>query len=238
MNPLPITCDEAERERLVEDFRAALERALHPSDPDGTETDDDSAASSVEVDLATLFSEMAMLRNELRLQSRQFKLTLDELRGYGDDLRMNNERLQREFERAREQTTLIEQQTARPLLLALLDLRDRLQGGVDAAGRQPSSIMTRLVPGPVRFAASLADGQRLTLQRLDDLLASHRVRAMRVEGERFDPQRMRVVGVESHEQADAVADGTVLREVRRGFYHEGGLLRLAEVIVSKKANRK
>jgi len=36
--------------------------------------------------------------------------------------------------------------------------------------------------------------------------------------------------------AAAVADGTVLREVRRGFYHDDGLLRLAEVIVSKKAN--
>lgn len=237
MNPVSIPCDEAEQERLVEEFRACLERALRPNDALG-ESVDAAKAASTHVDLATLLSEMAMLRNELRLQSRQFKLTLDELRRFGDDLRTNNERLQRDLERAREQTTLVEQQSARPLLLALLDLRDRLQSGVDAARRLPSSILTRLVPGPLRFAASLADGQRLTLQRLDDLLASHRVRAMPVEGETFDPQRMRVVGVESGEQADAVADGTVLREVRRGFYHDGGLLRFAEVIVSKKANGK
>ncbi|MDS4015465.1 MAG: nucleotide exchange factor GrpE [Candidatus Accumulibacter sp.] len=237
MNAWSIKADEAQREVLVEEFRNRLAQALATTE-DGQEpaaAGDQSAGASREVDLATLLGEIAMLRNELRLQSRQFKQTLEELRRFGDDLRTNNERLQRDLERAHEQTSLVAQQTARPLLLALLDLRDRLQAGVDAAGRMPSSIMTRLVPGPQRFAASLAEGQRLSLQRLDELLAGQRVRAMRVEGEAFDPQRMRVVGVESGTAA-AVADGTVLREVRRGFYHDDGLLRLAEVIVSKKAN--
>jgi len=235
MNTWAINADEAQRERLVDEFRTCLARALAATDGNQAATAGDApAASPREVDLATLLSEIAMLRNELRLQSRQFKQTLEELRHLGDDLRANNERLQRDVERAHEQTSLVAQQTARPLLLALLDLRDRLQAGVDAAGRMPSSLMTRLVPGPRRFAASLAEGQRLTLQRLDELLAGQRVRAMRVEGENFDPQRMRVVGVESG-MAAAVADGTVLREVRRGFYHDNGLLRLAEVIVSKRA---
>ena len=45
---------------------------------------------------------------------------------------------------------------------------------------------------------------------------------------------MRAVGVEADPEAP---DGVVLREVRRGFYHGGELLRAAEVIVNKKATR-
>ena len=76
-----------------------------------------------------------------------------------------------------------------------------------------------------------------TLQRLDELLASHGVRSLKVLGETLDPHRMRVVGVEAAAEAANVADGTVLREVQRGFLHEGELLRVAQVIVSKKATR-
>ncbi|MBN8518717.1 MAG: nucleotide exchange factor GrpE [Candidatus Accumulibacter sp.] len=237
MNSPVIVLDPEERARLVDDFRAALERAARQCDCEPAGEPDDQAAGDTEtsVDLATLLSEMAVLKSELRLQSRQFKNTLDELRGFGNDLRQHGERLQRDLERAREQAASIQGQTERQFLLALLDLRDRLQSGVDAAGKPPSSFLTRLVPGPTRFAASLAEGQRLTLQRLDDLLASHRVRPLPVLGEILDPQRMRVVGVEAASSSSSVPDGTILREVRRGFLHNGELLRVAEVIVSKKA---
>lgn len=235
MNLPAIVLDPEERARLVDDFRAALERSARQCEP--ADRLDDQAAGDAEtsVDLATLLSEMAVLKSELRLQSRQFKNTLDELRGFGNDLRQHGERLQRDLERAREQAASIQGQTERQFLLALLDLRDRLQSGVDAAGRPPSSFLTRLVPGPARFAASLAEGQRLTLQRLDDLLASHRVRPLPVLGEILDPQRMRVIGVEAAGSSSSVPDGTILREVKRGFLHNGELLRIAEVIVSKKA---
>ncbi|KFB67191.1 nucleotide exchange factor GrpE [Candidatus Accumulibacter vicinus] len=235
MNSPAIVLDPEERARLVDDFRAALERSARQGEP--ADRLDDQAAGDAEtsVDLATLLSEMAVLKSELRLQSRQFKNTLDELRAFGNDLRQHGERLQRDLERAREQAASIQGQTERQFLLALLDLRDRLQSGVDAAGRPPSSFLTRLVPGPARFAASLAEGQRLTLQRLDDLLASHRVRPLPVLGEILDPQRMRVVGVEAAGSSSSVPDGTILREVKRGFLHNGELLRVAEVIVSKKA---
>jgi molecular chaperone GrpE len=237
MSDLSSAFDAAERERLVDEFRACLERAASGSAAAGDDRANDTEEAPVSVDLATLLSEMAVLKNELRLQSRQFKNTLDELRQFGNDLREHSERLQRELERAREHAVSVERQTAQPFLLALLDLRDRLQSGADAAGRPPSSLLSRLVPGPTRFAASLAEGQRLTLQRLDDFLASHRVRAIPAEGEAFDAQRMRVVGLESGDEASGVPEGTVLREVRRGFVHHGELLRFAEVIVSKKANR-
>ena len=235
MNSPVIALNPEERARLVDDFRIALERAASQCEPAGEPDDKAAGDAETSVDLATLLSEMAVLKSELRLQSRQFKNTLDELRSFGNDLRQHGERLQRDLERAREQAASIQGQTERQFLLALLDLRDRLQNGVDAAGRPPSSFLTRLIPGPARFAASLAEGQRLTLQRLDDLLASHQVRPLAVLGEILDPQRMRVVGVEDAGSSSSVPDGTILREVRRGFLHHGELLRVAEVIVSKKA---
>lgn len=236
-----MTLDAAERERLVDEFRACLERAAGPRErwpAAHDETHDDARADEPPaVDLATLLSEMAVLKSELRLQSRQFKNTLEELRLFGNDLRQHGERLQRDVDRAREQAAAIQGQTEKQFLLALLDLRDRLQSGVDAAGRPPASLLTRLVPGPTRFAASLAEGLRLTLRRLDDLLASHGVRPLPVVGEILDPQRMRAVGVEAASESAGIADGTVLREVQRGFFHDGELLRVAQVIVSKKAKR-
>lgn len=237
MNDLLISpgeLDDAQRELLVEQFRHFVEQAT-TSPWIGDEAVE---GAPTKVDLATLLAEMTVLKNELRLQSRHFRNTLDELRRFGNDLRESAERQERELERAREQVVAVERHAARPLLLALLDLRDRLQAGAEAAERLPSSFLSRLVPGPKRLAASLAEGQRLTLQRIDDLLAGYRVRPITVEQRPFDPQHMRVAGIEAGKTGDSVADGTVLREVRRGYYYDNELLRAAEVIVSKKANVK
>ncbi|MEF8699852.1 MAG: nucleotide exchange factor GrpE [Candidatus Accumulibacter sp. UW20] len=227
------TLDAEERERLVDEFRACLERANRQPAP----ADEATGAELPAVDLASLLGEMTVLKNELRLQSRQFKNTLDELRRFGNDLREHGERLQRDLERARERAAAVQRQTERQFLLALIDLRDRLQNGVDAAQRPPASFFARLMPASGRLVESLAEGQRITLQRLDDLLASHAVRPLQVVGEILDPERMRVVGVDRVAASASLQDGTVLREVQRGFFHDGELLRVAQVIVSKKAAR-
>lgn len=218
MRPL----DAQEKERLVEEFRACIEQC-------GTEDDDDDA---VAVDLRTLLGEIAALKNEVRLESRQFKSALEELRSFGTALREHNEQLARDLERARGQAAENQRQAERRLLLGVLDLRDRLQAGTEAvAGRRPS-MLARLLPGEARFARSLGEGLALTLQRLDELLESHRVRPLDAVGRPLDPQRMRAVGVEP---APSAREGIVLREARRGFLHGGELLRAAEVIVAKGA---
>lgn len=209
--------------RLIDEFRASLD---HWNDAEDAENSD-----KPQVDLFSLLSEMAALKNEVRLESRQFKATLDELRRFGDQLREGNERLERDLTRTREQSTAAPLQAERRLLHNIIDLRDRMQAGIDAAGKPPASFWTRLVPGPTRFAASVAQGQKLTLQRIDDVLDSYRVRPMQVVDQAFDPNLMRVVGIEDSPLA---ASGMVLREVRRGFLQDGEILRLAEVIVCKK----
>ncbi|MDP2787809.1 MAG: nucleotide exchange factor GrpE [Pseudomonadota bacterium] len=211
---------EAEKERLIEEFRACLE------DWEGGENEEDSAP----VDLHTLLAEMAALKNEIRLESRQFKTMLEEMRHFGEALREQNERLNRDLERVREQAAVAKRQAERGLLLGLLDLRDRLQAGVDAGGLPQSSFLVRLFPTQTRLIRSLVQGQTLTVQRMDELLAEHQVRPLEAIGQMLDPHQMRAVGVET---ALDKPDGQVLREVRCGFYHHGELLRTAEVIVNK-----
>ncbi len=213
--------DPEEKERLVDEFRACLE----------TWEEGDEAGDNA-VDLHTLLAEMAALKNEIRLESRQFKSMLEEMRSFGDALREQNERLNRDLDRAREQAAVGRQKAERGLLLDMLDLRDRLQAGVDADAAHPPSFFARLVPGETRFAASLGQGLALTLSRLDDVVKAYQVRPLDVLGQMLDPHLMRAVGVEN---VAGQPDGVVLREARRGFFHGGELLRAAEVIVNKKA---
>jgi len=215
--------DAANRERLIEEFTACLDSHADSSDEP---TEDERA-----VDLFSLLVEIASLKNEIRIESRQFKGALDEFRRFTDELNTHTRRLERDLDRVRDESASSERRIERGFLLGLLDLRDSLHNGVTAAGRLPTSFLDRLIPGPARFAASLATGQRLTLQRLDDMLAAYGVRPMAVAGNPFDPNCMRVVGVESVADAE---HGTVLRETRSGFFHRGEILRIAEVIVSKK----
>ena len=211
--------DNETRERLIEEFRACLDSS------------DDEAADPIEpLDLRTLLAEMAALKNEVRLQARQFKAALEQMQALSEALREHNERLLRDLERSRSQAADAKAQAERGLLLGLLELRDRLQAGLDAQAAWRPSPMQRLLGGERRFAHSLREGSALTLQRLDELLASHRVRAIAVLGQPLDPQCMRAVAVEWAPQA---AEGVVLRELRRGFYQGAELLRAAEVIVNK-----
>lgn len=213
--------DPDEKERLIEEFRACLETCEESEGDDG-----DNA-----VDLHTLLAEMAALKNEIRLESRQFKSMLEEMRNFGDALREQNERLNRDLDLAREQAAAGRQKAERGLLLDMLDLRDRLQAGVDAGAAHSPSFFARLVPGETRFADILVQGLALTLSRVDDALATYRVSPLDVLGHPLDPHLMRAVGVETVVDKP---DGVVLREARRGFFHGGELLRAAEVIVNKK----
>jgi len=220
--------DPREKERLLEEFRIYLEQcSTEAGEPAESETREQTP------DLRTLLGEMAALKNEVRLEARQFKSTLDELRGFGEALREHNERLVQDLDRLRQQAAQTQRQTERRLLLGLLDVHDRLQAGADASAATWSFALARfLAPGPTRVAQSLIAGTQLTLQRLDDLLATHRVRAINTLGQALDPQTMCAVATESSHNAP---QGSVLREARRGYTHDGELLRAAEVIVNKMA---
>ncbi len=216
--------DEETKEALVAQFRAYLEAEQPPAAEE--------AASDREVDLFTLFTELAALKNEVRLESRQVKDALDRFRGLLDTLGESNRQLARELENHREQENRAQQDAERPLLLEVLDLHDRLGAGLDAARGYHPSLTKRLTGTSERFIAELAGGMEITQRRLDDLLVRYGVEPVAVRETDLDPHTMRAAGVEHHEDR---RDGVVLAEIRKGFTRNGGALRLADVIVNKKA---
>jgi molecular chaperone GrpE len=177
--------DAETKERLIEQFRASLETG-----------EDEMADADETLDLHTLLAEMAGLKNEVRLQARQFKTALEQMQVLSEALREHNERLQRDLERARSQAAEAKAQAERGLLLGLLELRDRLQSGLDAQAAWRPSPMQRLLGGERRLVQSLREGSTLTLQRLDELLARYRVRSIAAVGQTLDPQCMHAVAVE------------------------------------------
>jgi molecular chaperone GrpE len=75
------------------------------------------------------------------------------------------------------------------------------------------------------------EGQEITLRRLDQVLAGHRVYPLEAVGRPMDPHTMRAAEVDSRADVD---NGIVTGELRKGFLWEGEVLRLAEVRVNKR----
>lgn len=218
--------DAQTKQRLLEQVSACLD-----ADASRLEDPDDPGDLAQPLDLRTLLAEMATLKNEVRLQARQFKTALEQLQALGEALRAQSDRLQQELDRARAQATQAKSQAERGLLLGLLELRDRLQAGLDVQTAWRPSAWQRVLGGDQRFNQSLCQGSALTLQRVDELLDSYRVRPITAVDQPLDPQCMQAVAVEWAPQR---AEGRVLRELRRGYMQGKDLLRAAEVIVNKK----
>lgn len=215
--------DDTVKERLLDQFRTYL---------DGIETLPELTADSgsEQADLYSVFVELAAVRNEVRAEARLLKEALDQFRGVFGTLQSSHITLEHELKRAQADARERAQSLLRPLLLDLLDLRDRL----NAVLRQPAT--------PPRFldrwrkpratTESWHYGLGITSRRLDRILADRGVSRMDLVGQRFDPHVARAVGTA---QATEVAPGVVLEEVRAGYLWNDDVLRTAEVIVSKAA---
>jgi molecular chaperone GrpE len=214
--------DEHIKQALLSRFSAYLDSAADQPEP----PDDPGEAT----DLYSLFVEMAGLRSEVRTESRLVKEALDQFRGVFDLLRTSQATLQQELDRVRAETRAQAHAALRPLLLDVIDLRDRLVAALKfvATGRPHWSdrLLRRNAPG----GAAWQEGLRMTMRRLDQVLLDRGVVATHLVGQPFDPRRARVIAT----APDAsVAEGTVIEEVRTGFLWEDHVLRTAEVIVSK-----
>src|SRR5215813_12913941 len=88
------------------------------------------AAAADGSDLFSVFVELAGLRNETRTQSRLVKEALDQFRGVFDTL-------QEELKRARAHTRESERELLKPLLLNMIDIRDRLSIALKATNVPP-----------------------------------------------------------------------------------------------------
>jgi molecular chaperone GrpE len=218
--------NESLKQSLVEQFRAHLDTLDDDTELEMMADADAIADADADTgtDLHSLYIEMAALRSEVRTESRLVKDTLDLVRDVVG---------RAETERARLAELEREAALLKPLLIDLIEVRDRLAAGV--AGQSPGTAAPspwyrRMLRGADTTADAWREGLRMTLNRFDRVLRERGVVPVDVVGKPFDPRLARAVGT----AADAgLENGIVVQEVRSGFLWEGELLRPADVVVNK-----
>jgi molecular chaperone GrpE len=214
--------DDSIKQALIDRFRGYLDMV-----EDGEEPPDDPGETA---DLFSVLVEMAALRSEVRTESRLVKEALGQFRGVFDSLQASQATLQRELDRARTETRDQAQSALRPLLLDVIDLRDRLVAALTLSAAARPRWRDRLWRQDRSGVAAWQEGLRMTLRRLDQVLLDRRVVATQLAGFPFDPRLARAIGTAAD---SSVAEGTIIKEVRAGFLWDDQVLRTAEVIVSK-----
>jgi molecular chaperone GrpE len=215
--------DDSIKQALIDRFRGYLDMV-----EDGEEPPDDPGETA---DLFSVLVEMAALRSEVRTESRLVKEALEQFRGVFDSVQASQATLQRELDRARTETRDQAQSALRPLLLDVIDLRDRLVAALTLSAAARPRWRDRLWRRDRSGVAAWQEGLRMTLRRLDQVLLDRRVVATQLAGLPFDPRLARAIGTAA--DSSVAAEGTVIKEVRAGFLWDDQVLRTAEVIVSK-----
>ncbi len=215
------------KEQLLERFRAYLDELPEAVPTEATEADR-------RTDLYSLFAELVALKTEVRLESRQVKTVLDEFKSVFDTLQASQSQLGGELDRARGAVAEQRRAALKPLLLELVDLRDRLEAGLRVLQGYRPSLLGRLL-GVARRERTLlqavVQGQDISLRRLDQMLSNQQVAALPAQGNPLDPHTMRAAELD---QRPDLANGIVTGELRKGYTWQGELLRLAEVKVNRK----
>ena len=103
------------------------------------------------------------------------------------------------------------------LLESLLPILDNFELGLEAAKTSSD-------------AGGIIQGLEMVRKQLEDFLRDHGVEIVDAVGDRFDPHLHEAV---AHEPSMGVADGTVVRQLRKGFKLKDRLIRPASVVVSK-----
>lgn len=221
--------EQALKETLLARFSAYLDQV-----DTGVDTRIDAGADAPDpgraVDLFALFSELVALKHEVKLEARQFKASLDQFREVFGTLQSSHAMLQAEIERGRAERQTVQREVQRPLLLDLLDLRDRLEAGLPSLDKPREHRWRWWCKRQDKLLAILREGQEITLRRLDRVLEARRIRPIKAVGRPLDPHTMRATEVESRRD---LADGIVTAELRKGFLWESEVLRPAEVKVNK-----
>ncbi|MBF0420830.1 MAG: nucleotide exchange factor GrpE [Magnetococcales bacterium] len=219
--------DEFSQESLVAEFRTFLQEYQAEKQGDvsvGQEED-------VTGDLVQLYLALTGLKNEVRIESRQFKEALDRFRTLFEIIESGRVELAQELDRRHELWEAQAHKSMSSMFLEFLALRDRLeQSAIMIENHQPS-FLARMSKHESTWLAGIAEGQRMLLRRLEQILFGQGISSIRTLDGPLDPHTMRVIGVESHADKES---GIVVAEVLKGYLWHGHLLRAAEVRTNKK----
>ncbi len=215
--------DEKIKQQLVSEFCEYINS--------GSYSGDAAADQGRMVDLYSLLQEFVALKTEVKIEARQFKSALDQFQSALHQLSGEKSTLRQCLEQTRANIQHEKDAALRALLLQLLDIRDRIFEGLQAAERYRKRGFSFCRPKPEQaLIEGLRNGQALTLKRLDQLLASHQVLPIPVLDQLFEPVSMRAAEVENRPDLE---NGRVTGELRRGYLWRDAVLRAAEVKVNK-----
>jgi molecular chaperone GrpE len=215
------------KETLLDRFRVYLDGL---DDSDSGEAPIALDESSEASDLFSVFVELAATRSEVHTQSRLTKDALDQFRAVFDTLQSSHSAMEQELKDARARGREQNRMALRPLLLDIIDVRDRLVAGLASTAPPPAAGWFARWLRKTPAMDPWREGLNMTLRRLDQVLADRRVTALDVVGRPFTPSLARVVATIDDPTVD---DGVVVGEVRAGFAWEDELLRPAEVTVAR-----
>jgi len=204
-------------------------------------------------DLFALIGQFTALRHEVNLQTKAARAAVEQ---NADVLRQLADR-DDEPEPEPEAEATDDDDALRPAVKAVIDIADalalshrqaeRLRDSAaallkaDAAPPAPPGFFARLfgaAPAATppdldalrKLAAGVADGYALSIRRVERLLPTWDVEAIRCTNEEFDPELMEVVEVVAD---SGLEPGTVVEEVRPGYRWRGRLFRFAQVKVAR-----
>ena len=252
------------REALLREFETRLDTALSEEQPFPglaadllTATENGKPLPSVEgrCDLYSLWSAVTALAQELKLQSRTFKQVNDTLaqlpEAVAAAIRQDSspelpDQVEEEEKEELDSAVAHEWCPEKQHIDLLLDLRDRLERGLNSLHEATAGLVTRRHRS--RWArwfgaddepqsqtgqvlAALEKGYTLTLDRLDEALRDCDVNPILCEGKQFDSRRMTAVELE---ETDSMPEGTVVGIYRSGYEWQGEVYRSAQVKVARR----
>ena len=221
------------KQQALAEFRQWLDE-LDAAPPAAEQEPDGGAAPC---DLRDLFAELAALRQEVRLQNREQSRAGRELANAAARYDAVNGVLEHRDEELAASEDRVSRAAENRCLLPVLDLRDALVRGRDAArrlrkagnkGRRKGArkLFRRMEPG----IAGVIEGYELAIRRCDRMLAQFGVRGVPTVGARFDAGTMHAVDTRRVKER---TEGVVVEEYVSGFVRDGAVLRLAEVAVNR-----
>jgi molecular chaperone GrpE len=263
----PVSSVQEIREAVLREFQTSLDSALGEEQPFPglaadllTATENGEPLPPVEgrCDLYSLWSAVTALAQELKLQSRTFKQVNDTLaqlpEAVSTAIRQDSsaeltDPVEKEEEKEEPEAGLAMTHEWRPEKLhidLLLDLRDRLERGLNSVHEASAGLVTRSrrIRWTRWFGADIEEqsqtreilialekGYTLTLDRLDEALRDCDVNPILCEGKEFDSHRMTAVELE---ETDSMPEGTVIGVYRSGYEWQGEVYRSAQVKVARR----
>ena len=181
-----------------------------------------------ELDLRTLFAELAALRQEVRLQNREQSKAGRELAQAAARYDGTAELMKRH----ESDLAAFEKHTVREAenrcLRSVLEVRDALARGLEAATelRARSGLFRR----PPRGIRGVVEGYEIALRRFDRVLSRFGVRRLQTSDRPFDARTMHAAEAR---RVERVGNGIVVEELLGGYTRDGDVLRLADVVVNR-----